>query len=151
VSDAPGARASYPDHDELDRIYEEAVDAAEAGVDVRMLQEIWRRFESGLRAHLAAEEAELFPRHVARHPTEVAELEATHDWIRQRLDDLGLEVELHLLRSHQVQELVERLRAHAERERQTVYHWPRSEAPPRAPSWFDRLLERLGAGRSAGL
>ncbi len=143
----------FLDHAELDAIYDEAVEAAEAGVDTRTLGEIWQRFDSGLRAHLSREEITLFPVHEVKHPTEVAELRATHDWIRQRLDALGLEVDLHLLRSHQVVELTERLRAHAEREDETLYRWASvaSPPPPRRLGWFERLLERLGAGRSAGL
>jgi len=122
-------RLLHDDHAHLEALFEEVLEAAEAGVDHRTLGEIWRRFEGGLRAHFAAEEKHLFPRLEERHPSAVAALRAQHASILALLDTIGLDVDLHLVRSHQVTDLVERLRAHAASEDATVYLWAETETP----------------------
>ncbi len=140
-------RLLHDDHAHLEALFEEVVEAAGAGVDHYTLGEIWRRFEEGVRQHLAAEETWLFPHLESRHPTAVAALRAEHDWIRRQLDVVGLDVDLHLVRSHHVTELVERLRAHAAEEDATAYLWAENESSGDRRDMVDRLMTALSSLR----
>ncbi|MCB9664512.1 MAG: hemerythrin domain-containing protein [Alphaproteobacteria bacterium] len=115
------------DHARLDGLFDELESAAEAGAEAQTLRALWTRFEAVLRAHLAAEERELFPRLEDRHGVDVQELRAEHEQFRALLDRVGLEVDLHAVRAPAVQELIARLRAHADREDATVYLWADTE------------------------
>lgn len=137
-------RLLHNDHADLDATFDELLNAAEAGVDSRTLGEIWTGFESGLRQHMAAEEDFLFPKLERRHSTAIAELRATHGWIRSRLDELGLDVDLHLIRSHQVAELLDQLRTHAATEDAGLYLWAENELADEPPeSLIEELATRL--------
>ena len=137
----PIHRALYNEHEQLDEVFEELANAAEAGVDKRTLREIWTRFETKLRSHFAVEEEVLFPTLAHQHPDEVAELRAAHDHIRARLDALDVAVDLHFLRSREVTELVDLLRAHATTEDARLYAWAEIEI---VQADRTRLLQRLG-------
>ncbi|MCB9736620.1 MAG: hemerythrin domain-containing protein [Deltaproteobacteria bacterium] len=118
------------DHARLDALFAEIVDAAEADVDSRTLGELWTAFERGLLAHFNAEERYLFPRVAATHRDEIHELAREHDEIRALLSELDIAVDLHFLRAANVQQLVSRIRAHAEREDRTLYRWAQELGEP---------------------
>lgn len=52
-----------------------------------------------------------------------AELRAEHAALRQLVDAVGLDVELHTLRAESIESLVAALRAHAAREERVFYPW----------------------------
>lgn len=137
---SPIRRALHDEHRQLDERFEELVNAAEAGVDKRTLGQIWSHFDTEVRAHFALEEELVFPQLAIVHADAVREIRAEHDAIRARLDALDVAVDLHFVRSHEVTELVERLRAHAANEDAHLYRWAETE-----PALADRelLLQRL--------
>ena len=72
---------------------------------------------------------------------------AEHANIRATVADLGLSLDLHLLRSEAVENFVQQLKAHARRENEMLYAWARRRAatddrPARRhwPSLFDGRL-----------
>ncbi|MCA9604253.1 MAG: hemerythrin domain-containing protein [Myxococcales bacterium] len=118
----PGTTSLRPalleDHARLERALDELANAAEGALPDELIA-VWRRFETGLRAHLATEEEHLFPLVVG--DPELGEIEADHAEIRRQLDELGLAVELHAVREERIDALVELLRAHAEHENAWLY------------------------------
>lgn len=133
--------ALHDEHRQLDEVFEELAHAAEAGVDKRTLGEIWTRFDRKLRSHFALEEEVVFPALAHQHPDEVAALRAEHDHIRATLDALDIAVDLRFIRSREVTELVDLLRAHAATEDARLYTWAEVEI---AQADRSRLLRRLG-------
>lgn len=135
------------DHERLNALFDELTNAAAAPVDKRTLCDVWRRLEGGLLAHLEAEETVLFPRFEAEHPGVVASLRFDHQRIRALLTQVGVDVELHVVREHTLDDLVKLLRRHAETEDRTLYHWA-EEIPEEAErgDLFARLRARLGGG-----
>lgn len=82
---------------------------------------VWAEFERRLRDHMEGEEALLLPPFEAQH-TEVAQrVRDEHATIRDRLEKMGVLVDLHLVRLGQLLELQDLLRAHAEREDLGIY------------------------------
>lgn len=111
------------DHQRLDTLFEDLIAASEAGVSTDVIANLWSRFEEGVLAHFDAEERELFSALEGAHPSEVDQLRREHARMRDRLLELDVEVDLHLIRHPTVLEIVENLRAHAMREDGTVYEW----------------------------
>ena len=97
--------------------------------DHRALLARWRRFESALEAHFLAEEELLLPRYAEVAPAETERLRADHGRIRQRIAQLGVDVELHQVRAGAIRILIDELRRHAFREEATLYRW--------AAGWLD--------------
>ena len=91
--------------------------------DRRVLIEQFRVFDRELREHLAVEEAMLLPRYAQEAPEDASHLFEDHALIRQLLDRLGVDVELHTVRAAMIDELVAVLRAHAAREEVGMYPW----------------------------
>jgi hemerythrin superfamily protein len=111
------------DHQRLDALFEELVNASEAGVTRDVIGDLWSRFGDGVHVHFLAEEEHLFPVLAETHPEEARALQEEHDQIRRRLLELDVQVDLHLIRHPTVSEIVHRLREHAAREEQTLYRW----------------------------
>lgn len=118
----PVGAAMLEEHARLQRLFIELLEAAHAGVDKRTLLETWRDFEHGLSAHLDTEDL-ILPRYRAAHPDEVAEAEAVHRRLRALLFEVGILIDLGMVREPAVLELVELIRAHAEREERGLYAW----------------------------
>ena len=91
--------------------------------DREVTRRVWSTFETGLKAHLEAEELLIFPPFRAVDPTEVQALTEEHARFRARLDELGIAVDLHSVRADDARELVEALTAHSRREDAGVYAW----------------------------
>ena len=108
------------DHQRLDRLFGELIDAVEGGNEPT-IQETWSRFESGLLAHFDAEERLILPRLETDHAAEVRGILEEHDHIRRLIAELGVRADLHTLRKDVVDKLVAALRAHADREDRTIY------------------------------
>ena len=131
----PVHRHLADDHVRLERLFAELENAVE-NADSPTIQRVWTDFERGLAAHFDAEERFIFPALRAAHADDVAALEAEHAEIRKLVADLGVRTDLRTLRRDVADELVRKLRAHAEREDATVYPWIGEISEP-------GLLERL--------
>jgi hypothetical protein len=113
------------------RVLDERLDRMVIGAQVRDAAELraeWSDFERELLRHLEYEEAEILPGFAADSPGEARAILAEHAKIRATLTDLGLNLDLHLLRSEAVQDFVAQLKAHARREDDLLYAWARSRA-----------------------
>ncbi|MCB9593992.1 MAG: hemerythrin domain-containing protein [Sandaracinaceae bacterium] len=119
------------EHRKIEARMARLADAAE-GADAPTLIREWTGFEAALRAHLDVEEAQLFGRVAA---DERAGLLAEHRALRDRLDELGLEVELHQVRRATIDAFLAALRAHAAREDGLLYR-AADEMPEPAQATF---------------
>jgi len=145
---AEGLRAFLGrDHQRLQALLAELLDEFEQGNrdDVRGM---WDRFETGLSAHLAAEEEHLMPLFAKVEPAEAAELLADHAAFRRRLEDLGVGIDLHAVKLAAAREFVEALRAHSRREDRLLYRWAEGIGRP-GPAEIERALSEA-AGKRRG-
>jgi hemerythrin-like domain-containing protein len=110
------------DHRRLEDLFEQLLDAFESGAREE-LSPLWTRFESDLGRHMDAEERFLLPAFAAINAKEAAAIRADHQKIRCQLAELGVGVDLHIVRLAVASELVEHLRAHAHREDKLLYQW----------------------------
>ena len=125
----------FEEHRALVRMCDDLKNRAESG-DWRLCEEIWSDFSWRLEEHMRLEETELFPRYAAlggSHVGIVKDLVGDHASFRATLAQMGVNVELHLLRKTDVDRLVERLDLHAQRENETLYPWARSIRLTAAP------------------
>lgn len=110
------------DHERLDGLFQALLDAVEAA-DAPTISRVWGDFEGGLLAHLEAEETNLFPLLEAKHPEMIGALRLEHAHIRHLLGELGIYADIHALRQNVAEELVAKLRAHADLEDRSLYPW----------------------------
>lgn len=110
------------DHERLDALFVKLLEEFREG-DPKKVRAMWTRFETGLSAHLQAEERHLLPLFAGVEPAEAAGLLAEHATFRKRLDELGVGVDLHVVSLAIALEFVESLRAHARRENRLFYRW----------------------------
>jgi hemerythrin superfamily protein len=124
------------DHSHLEQHFEDLIRRATLG-DWKDCDAIWDRFGRELEAHMRYEEAELLPDYADSSPEAAAvaqQLRAEHTIIRQLLDGIGLDIQLHAVRAVGIRRFVSALRAHSEREDKTLYPWLRARAKPPAAS-----------------
>lgn len=110
------------EHARLEAIYERLLDAYRADDWNGVIAE-WECFEPALRAHMDFEERRVFPDFEAVEPDETEDLRAEHDAFRERLDVLGINIELHAVTHVDAEDLIQRLRAHRAREDRVLYRW----------------------------
>lgn len=127
-------------HRHLERTFEDLVRKATDG-DPAELRSCWLGFESELLAHLDYEEAELLPGFEERAPHEAAAIRREHEEIRAVLLEMGINLDLHLMRLESVRDFVMKLRAHANREEESFYAW--AATSPQATSHFKGFSDRL--------
>ena len=120
-------RALASDHERLDQLFRELENAVE-GADQPTIQRDWTDFERGVLAHFEAEERLIFPLLEIEHAPEVKRAKEDHERVRALLAILGVRTDLHLLRKEVADELIARLREHAEWEDRTLYPWAQSKA-----------------------
>ena len=130
------------DHREISRRLTELSDAVE-GANFPTIQAVLREVDIGLSAHMKGEEQYLFVHFQERHPEIIEQLRHEHETFRQAIDELAIQADLHTLRKERIDDLVERLRAHAEKENGSLYRWA-DEGPsePRHDALFRFLEER---------
>jgi hypothetical protein len=109
-------------HVRLERICTELLSDAYAD-DPRALCARWREFETEIRDHMSAEEDLILPAYERAAPAEARAIREDHRRLREVLQRLGVEVELHQIRLRTVRELLDHLRAHADREDAAMYPW----------------------------
>jgi hypothetical protein len=110
------------DHERLESLFDTIVSEAVRG-DSAYLLDGWRTFERSLLAHLEVEEAQLLRAFGQAAPTEAQALLDEHAQIREKLTELGIDLELHCLGADRVKSFVDGLRAHAAREERLLYSW----------------------------
>lgn len=110
------------EHARLEAIYDRLLDAYRAG-EWTCVEAEWESFEPALRAHMDFEEARIFPLFEQADPDETEDLRAQHRAFRERLDVLGVNIELHAVPHVDAEDFVERLRAHRAREDRVLYRW----------------------------
>lgn len=128
------------DHQRLEGLFADLLNAAE-GADQPTLQQVWTEFESGLLAHLDAEEQYLLPHFEKTDPGVARTVRADHERIREAIAALGVSTDLHLLRLDVAEELIRTLREHAALETRSLYAWAERSVEEK-----DRaaILEALG-------
>jgi len=97
--------------------------------DPPILARRWSAFEHEVLDHMAAEEELLIPSYQSADPEQAQELRADHILLRDILEHVALDVELHAIRIERLKDLVAMLRAHAYREERTLYPWAQHHLP----------------------
>ena len=121
--DAPDPRELLRgDHACLEALFEELLDEFADGHQ-REIRSTWTEFERRLLVHFDTEERFILPLFERVNPEETAAVRAEHAWIRQLLGELGVGVDLHLVRLELAREFIDFLRAHAQREEVLLYRW----------------------------
>jgi len=110
------------DHNALREIYARLLAAmmANAADDTRAL---WQELDRAVRSHMEAEERFVLPLFAHANHAEALALLRDHGQIRELLFELGIAVDLHLLRYDRAQELSSLLLVHAAREEKLLYLW----------------------------
>lgn len=91
--------------------------------DWKLASKTYAELERELSAHFQIEEEALFPEYCQTEPREAADLLDEHRAIRARVFELGVGIDLHQTRLPAIEELVTKLRRHAEREDALLYRW----------------------------
>lgn len=131
------------DHHELASLFERLRDAfaADAREDT---QTLWTELQRRLGAHLDAEETLLFPRFKEVDPKEVDALLAEHVRLRAQLEELGVGVDLKLVREPVAKAFLDTLDAHAKREDALLYRWADEAADEATRRALAKRLEPRG-------
>jgi len=123
------ARLLADHHRDLDRQFEELVTRARAG-DGGDLRCEWIAFERELLRHLDVEEAEILPGFAQHDPGGAQAILADHAAIRREVLEMGMSLDLHLVRAEAIEGFVRRLKEHARREEMTLYEWAGPHVEP---------------------
>jgi hemerythrin superfamily protein len=108
-------------HARLDRLFDTLLDAMRAGAPD--LRDIWSELDRGLMAHMEAEERYVLPAFARVDRDEAMALLREHGKIREQLLELGVAIDLHVIRWPRSEEFVRMLRSHAAREENLLYRW----------------------------
>lgn len=120
------------DHARLDALFTELLDQFAEG-NQHQMRAAWTDLDAGLTSHLDLEDRRILPLFAEVDSEEARALGAEHVRIRRLLAELGVGVDLHLVRLDSAREFIDSLRAHAQREDQLLYRWADRELP-RQPS-----------------
>lgn len=135
---AGAARHLHDDHRGFDERFADLCDRARSG-DWHELDQVWSSFTADLEAHLAFEEAQLFPGFAAQGPAcqvLVCRLCDQHVEFRELLTSIGLQIQLKEIRPATIEAFTALLREHAALESDTIYPWAAraaSESPASGP------------------
>ncbi len=140
---SPGDRL-LSDHRALDVLFDMLLRDIKGG-DPATCQATWSRFEQALLNHIDAEEVFLLPSFDRMDPSEVAGIRQEHATLRHLLADMGVRLELHVVREEHVRRLIDMLRRHAHREEAILYRWANQLPQDLA----DSLTRRLSAGQTS--
>lgn len=110
------------DHDQLDAFLDRLIAAFRSG-DRGEAADAYEELEWRLREHFAYEEKTLFDEFARVDPEETAALRREHADLVERIEALGVGVDLHETRLAAIEELARRLKHHAARENTVLYRW----------------------------
>lgn len=111
------------EHSRLERWFVEITKRAATG-DPRDCDAIWADFARQLESHMAFEESTVFPLYEQRGPAAAAtakELIQEHAAIRKTVEEMGIDLQLHLAAAAAIEAFLGTLRSHAQHERETIY------------------------------
>lgn len=133
------------DHQRLEALLGHVL-AALAANDAASSSELWAALDSGLRAHLEAEETTMMPELVGVHARDARVLLQEHHHIRRRLKDLGDETDSRTVRMASLRNFIDEMHAHARTEDRILYPWADAllDEPTRVS-----LIDALAKGRAA--
>lgn len=132
------------DHDRLERLYRSLMAAFEGG-DRPECERIWTQLERGVLEHLETEEEHILPEFRRVDYAETLALLGEHEQVRANLADLGVGIDLHLVRADVAKRFVDDLLSHAARENRLMYRWLAHDAPAvMVAAMFERVRARLG-------
>ena len=132
-------------HRELDARIERLLARVRDG-DPTELRPEWSAFERALLRHLEQEEAEILPGFARDNAAEARAILTDHAGIRGALLDMGVNLDLHLLRAEEVDRFVAQLRAHAKREETELYAWAQTNLGPHGWQAIKRSLREVARG-----
>lgn len=119
------------EHRELESRFREIHRRALEG-DWADLNGAWSELCQLLEAHLEFEEQQLFPAYVAEDPRreeELSVLRREHARLRELMDEIAIEIQLHQLRAHTVDAFIALNHDHASRENRRFYPWTSGYRP----------------------
>jgi hemerythrin-like domain-containing protein len=134
------------DHRELDARIGRLLGRVRDG-DPAALRPEWTEFERALSRHLEQEEAEILPGFARDDATGARAILTEHAGIRAALLEMGINLDLHLLRAEEVERFVDQLRAHAKREETALYAWAQRHIGPRGWEAIKRSLRDVAPER----
>jgi hemerythrin-like domain-containing protein len=120
ANEAQAADMLAAHHRELDRRLDALITRAQGGDPTRLRAE-WGAIERELLRHLELEEAEILPGFAGVDAAGARAILDEHAAIRGELLEMGLNLDLHLLRAERVAAFVDQLRAHSRREEHALY------------------------------
>lgn len=133
------------DHERMADSLARLVDFAKAQDD-SLVRDEWDALESRVLAHLDAEEMYLLPGFQHDRPVEAATIQDRHALIRKLLGEIGIAVDLHLLRPEKVTEFRDLLLSHVDEERRSLYAWANASVDPHSLRALLGRLQRISAG-----
>jgi len=137
------------DHRRLDVFFERLLNRVRVN-DTALALEAWADFEHGLVRHLEVEEQSMLPLLEPKHPGEVEAIRAEHAKVRSLLAELGVGLEIHIVREETVEAFIRLLRTHAAREEALLYRWAEGALDEEQKvSIVDRLLFRAHGRKDA--
>lgn len=145
-AELPPDRLLADDHRRLDRSFAALVVRAQGGDPIQLRAE-WQAFERGLLDHLDLEEQEILPGFARDNARDADMIRQEHAAIREALVEMGIDLDLHLLRADAVQSFCDRLRAHAAREEAALYRWASENVPRGQWAALGRRLSNAGNRR----
>ncbi len=137
--------ALHEHHQRLQGLFDTLENRMHAG-DFQAADEAWTELDKGLLTHLEAEEETMLPVFDRVDPAEAAAIRAEHAKMRALFAELGVGMELHILREDQLRETLGFIRDHAVREEALLYRWADRELPETSAT---TVIERLRAMGSA--
>lgn len=126
------------DHVRITALLRQLKSASEVS-DNAELPELFQMVDRAIRSHFDYEEKHLLPLLGRKWPELRQQLGDEHREIRRWLDELGIGIELHIVRKEQIDGLITRLEEHADREDAALYRWV-DERPDALPGWAGRIL-----------
>ena len=108
------------DHRRLDALMDQVLEAF-ADNDRELVAKLWSAFDAGLLAHLDAEEKYMIPVILRASERDARILIQEHKHIRTQLAELGIGIDLHVVRLEVVRTFIDELHAHATHEDALLY------------------------------
>jgi len=135
------------DHRHIDGLLDRLLGGVRAD-DREVTAKVLSKLEKTLLNHINVEEMFVFPALSETHAPEAERLGREHAKIRQALGELGLALELHVLRAEVVDAFCTALREHFEREESFAYEQAERKLPVQiARAIADRVKAIVGAAR----
>jgi len=118
----------HDSHEHIDQLYQ-AILARAPGLGTETLRSEWDQFKRALLGHLESEEQNILPSYEVLHPHEARAIADEHVELRQAVTELGMDLEVHRLRTDVAQLFQQKLRTHASHKKQHFYPWAKENLP----------------------